>query len=389
MPKGALCCFVTIAMRVVKSLLGPDPLRQFALVLLLVLVSGCESLPHDGPSARRVAETAGVEGGYQVVDLDYRVSQVLAANAARPMQSLAPVASTAPIDLIGVGDVLLVSVLQPDSANAEARVFNLTVDRNGTIAVPFASPVSVAGLTPAEAGAAVRAALRGRLVNPQVLVSVATNLTNTVTVIGEVRNVGRYPLSTGGDRLLDLLAAAGGSPRPAADVVVTVVRDGQSASTTLASLLAVSSENVRLAPRDQVRVTYRPRKFSTFGAFTRAAQIPIEDETLTLASAISRMGGLDTNAAQASSVFLFRLERPEVARALGLSVPDGQAATPIVYRLNLRDPAGFFVAGSFQVQAEDLIYAPRSETAELRKFFELVSSISRVAYDVSVVRVIQ
>jgi polysaccharide export outer membrane protein len=305
------------------------------------------------------------------------------------MRALATVGNTAPIDLIGVGYVLMVSVLQPDSSAAEVKAFNLSVDRNGTVTVPFGAPVLVQGKTPAEAALAIRAALRGRLVNPQVVVSVTSNLTNTVTVIGEVRNVGRYPLSVGGDRLLDVLAAAGGSPRSAADVVVTVVRDEQTASATLSALLAEPTENVRLAPGDQVRVAYRPRKFSTFGAFTRSAQIPIEDDTLSLAGAISRMGGLDTNAAQASSVLVFRLERPEVARELGFSVPQGQTSAPVIYRLNLREPSGLFVAGAFEIQSEDLIYAPRAETAELRKFFELVSAISRVTYDVSVARVIQ
>jgi polysaccharide export outer membrane protein len=369
--------------------MGLAALRHLSLVLLVALLAGCESLPHDGPSARSVAEMAGGPGGYQIVELDHRVSQVLVAHPHRPMRALATVASTSPIDLIGVGDVLLVSVLQPDSSAAEARAFTLSVDRNGTITVPFAAPVLVQGKTSTEAATAIRSALRGRLVNPQVVVSVTSNLTNTVTVIGEVRNVGRYPLLVGGDRLLDLLAAAGGSTRPAADVVVTVVRDEKAVSTTLSALLAEPSENVRLAPGDQVRVAYRPRKFSTFGAFTRSAQIPIEDDTVSLAGAISRMGGLDTNAAQASSVLVFRLERPEVARELGLSAPEGQASVPVIYRLNLREPSGFFVAGAFQIQADDLIYAPRAETAELRKFFELVSAISRVAYDVSVTRVIQ
>jgi polysaccharide export outer membrane protein len=368
--------------------------RLLTIALLTVILGGCESLPHDGPSARQVEAGPAAGADYALVDLDYRVSQIVAANPARPLRVLADVSSDAPIDLIGVGDTLAVSIFEagvgPSDAGApEARIYSLTVDRDGGVSAPFAGTIRVAGLTPAQAAVQIRQALRGRLIGPQVLVSVSGNLSNAVTVMGEVRNAGRYPLTAGGDRLLDILAVAGGSTRPGADAVVTVVRGNLSASTSLAALLADPAENVRLAPRDQVRVTHRPRKFSTFGAFARASQISIEDETLSLAAAISRMGGLDTNAAQANAVMVFRFERPEVARALGLTVPEGRAQVPVIYRLNLREPSGLFIANTFQVQADDLIYAPRADSAELKKFFELVSSISRVAYDVTVTSVIK
>ena len=161
------------------------------------------------------------------------------------------------------------------------------------------------------------------------------------------------------------------------------MRGDQSVRTTLADLLADPAENVRLAPRDQVRVSYSPRKFSTFGALARASQIAIEDERLSLAGALSRMGGLDPATANAQSVMVFRLERAEVARALGLAAADNRPV-PIIYRLNLREPAGLFVANTFEVRDQDLVYVPRANAAEVRKFFELAAAISRVGYDISV-----
>lgn len=368
-------------------------------MLALVFLAGCESLPHDGPSMRQVEAGVQAADAYAIVELDYRVSQLVAANPPRPLRVLAEASSRDPIDLIGEGDVLSVTIYQAGSGplvggdrdspeDATRALPRMTVDRTGSITLPFAGAVKVLGLTPAQAGAAIQAALRGRVIDPQVIVSVASNLSNSVTVVGEVRNAGRFPLQPSDDRLLDMLAAAGGSARPPADLTVTVARGEQAASTTMAALLNDPAENIRLAPQDQIRVAYKPRKFSTFGAFARASQLPIEDDALTLAGAISRIGGLDSNAA-APFVLVFRFERPAVAEALGVKAAAAPGGIPVVYRLNLREPSGYFIANTFEVRDQDLIYAPRADAAELRKFFELVTTISRVAYDISVTNVVR
>lgn len=366
---------------------------------MTAVLAGCTTLPHDGPSARSVAESAQAGAPYAVVDLDYRVSQIVAAEPPPVLAALAPVSSSAPVDLIGQGDILSVQVFQPgmgpspsddNTTPSDGRQSfpKLAVDNQGRVSVPYAGDVRVAGLTASQAAQAIRAALRGRAVNPQVTVFIEANLSNAVTVMGEVRNAGRFPLSANQDRLLDILAAAGGSTKPAADTAVNVVRGSQSVTATLAQLLANPQENVRLAPHDQVRVIYRPRKFSTFGAFARASQVAIEDDSLSLAGAISRMGGLDMATANASAVMVFRFERPEVVRALGVNQPLAGDRAPVIYRLNLREPMGYFIANNFEVRADDLIYVPRSDATEVRKFFDLASTVSRVAYDVRVTTVL-
>lgn len=372
--------------------------RLTACALAVALLAGCESLPSVGPSARAVG-AAGLDPAFPVVDLDYRVSQVLAAHPPRVLTSLSAASSVAPIDLIGEGDVLAVWVYQADGGPALGQrgaqsgraddlpglAPNLTVEQTGTITVPFAGPVQVAGLTPQQAAEAIRRALAGTVMNPQVVVNVVSNVANSVTLVGEVRNAGRFPLSVNGDRLLDILALGGGAAGRAADVEVTVVRGSRSGATSLARVLNDPAENIRLAPRDQIRVTLKPRKFSTFGALARSSQMAIEDDTLSLAGALSRMGGLDPSRADAAAVLVFRFERLEVAEALGLTIPPAAAGVPVTYRLNLREPSGYFVANTFEVRSDDLIYVPQTGSAELRSFFDLVTSITRVAYDVTLV----
>ena len=361
---------------------------------MTALLGACSTLPADGPSARAVADP--VASGYQLVDLDAGVAERLRSLPLGLSGSLAGADNSAPVDLIGIGDTLTIAIYEPSGALFGARgeggrvqgggqtLSPSVVDRNGAVGIPFAGAVRVAGLTAFQAADAIRRALTGRVGNPQITVAIAENPSNSVTVLGEVRNPGRASLSVNGDRILDVIAAAGGASRPSEEIVVVIQRDGQSFTAPLATVTSTFGENVRLVRGDQINLTHTPRRYSTFGAVGAAAQTDMGAGPLTLAGALARAGGLDDQAANARSVLVFRFERPETARALGLTQAPTPRGVPVVYRLNLADPTGFFTAGQFLIQPEDVIYAPRASSAEARKFFEFVQSITRVVYDVSV-----
>jgi len=239
-------------------------------------------------------------------------------------------------------------------------------------------------LTPSEASAAVRRALIGKVANPQVIVTIASNGSNSITILGEVRNPGRQPLSSNHNRILDAIAAAGGPSRSLYDIDVRIQRDGKTYAAPMSVVTTEFNENVRLQRGDQVNLVYKPRRFSSFGAFNTVARSELPSGPLTLSEALSGVGGLDSNLANARSVLVFRFERPEVAQALGIQQAPTSRGVPVVYRLNLNEAEGFFIASNFQMQPDDVIYAPRAGAAEMRKFFEFVQSMTRVVYDVSV-----
>jgi polysaccharide export outer membrane protein len=322
----------------------------------------------------------------------------VSASQAPAFSSLAATTSAVPNDRLGEGDTIAVSIFEAGGlasfsssgdltapSSATETLPHLVVAQDGSIMVPYAGHVHVAGLTVDAAASAIQSALRGRAINPQVEVSLVGNVANSVIVMGEVRSVGRVALSANSERLFDVLATAGGPTKPAGDIMVTIVRGDTNASASLAAVLRDPSQNIRLAPHDQVRLIYAPRKYSTFGAFGHVSELQIEDEGLSLAEAISRNGGLDTTTANAKSVLLFRFERPEVARAIGVNMSSSSKGVPVIYRLNLLDPRGFFVANNFAVEANDLIYVPRSDATELRKFLDLVSMVSSITYNLTVV----
>jgi polysaccharide export outer membrane protein len=50
----------------------------------------------------------------------------------------------------------------------------------------------------------------------------------------------------------------------------------------------------------------------------------------------------------------------------------------VVYRLNLRDPGGFFVSQQFPVLPDDLIYVSEAPIAEAAKVFQLLTGVSGI-----------
>jgi polysaccharide export outer membrane protein len=380
-------------------------MRAVLVILVLLAVAGCSAFPESGPSSRSIPrEAAQTPAKYALVDLDYGVAQSVAAHPPQPLLTLANQSSTAPTDVIAAGDGLTVSVFEssegglfsssvtPMGATAggstQTTLPAMNVDQKGDLSVPYAGIVHVSGLTPIEASRVIARALSKRAVNPQVTVSVVSSNANSVSVIGAVHNTGKFLLTPYNDRLLDVLASAGGPTKNPADLLVVVARGSQFSEIQLSDLMANPSENIRLAPHDQVRVLDRTRKYTTFGALRAISQTEIGDDNVTLAGVISRAGGLDPLSANASWVLVFRFEQPDVAKALDVALPATSKGVPIVYRLDLRKPDRFFVAQSFNIRADDMIYVPVSDLTEMRKFFDFVNSVSQIAYNVRVVSVV-
>ena len=372
---------------------------------LYAALAGCASFPQDGPSPHAMVKAAKQSNApFALVDLTYAVTQEIAAHSPAEIAVLAAQTTSAPNDLLADGDDVAVTIFEAGDGGLfakgggvmaaalggpvapqtdQATLPRLVVDRDGDIAIPFAGEVHVAGLTPRDAAELIRESLRTKALDPQVTLVVTTSKANTVGVLGAVKQPGQYPLSPSHDHLLDILEAAGGSTRPPGDALVVVYRDGRTAAATLADIMVQPADNIRLGPKDEIRVLEQPRKFSTFGAVGRATEVPIEDQSLTLAAALSRVGGLDNQQANPRWVMLFRFERPEIARALGVTQAPTPKGVPIVYRLNLQQPQGYFIAGNFDVQSHDLVYVARSDLSQAYKFLNFVQTITAIDYSIS------
>ena len=360
--------------------------RTILPLAIVAILGGCSTLPRDGPSGASIdsgATTAQALGSYALVPLTYEVTERIKHVPPQFFGTLATASSEQPVDIIGEGDTLAVSIYDPSgslfggggSSNSRSASIEggsqalpgAVVDRSGSISIPFAGQVHVQGLTSTQAAAAIRRALVGK-----------------VNVLGDVRQPGRVPVGVNRDRILDVIAAAGGSARSTDDLTISIQRAGQTYTAPLSAVTTEFGENVRLQRGDVINVQYKPRRFSTFGALNAVAQVDMPAGPMTLTGAMSKVGGLNTNAANARRVMVFRFERPEVAQALGINQPATPRGVPVVYELNFADAANVFAATNMQVMPEDVVYVPLAGAAEMRKFFEVVQSMTRVVYDISV-----
>jgi polysaccharide export outer membrane protein len=122
---------------------------------------------------------------------------------------------------IGPLDTVDVTVYQEPDLSAKA----LQVDAAGQIALPLVGTVQATGKTPAELSRELETILGTKyLRNPQVTVTVAASVSQKVSIQGEVREPGVYPLS-GPTTLLGVLSMAKGESEVASLKQVVVFRD--------------------------------------------------------------------------------------------------------------------------------------------------------------------
>ena len=191
---------------------------------------------------------------------------------------------------------------------------------------------------------------------------VAEDVTNTVIVQGNVAKPGRYPVVPRASGLLDVLAAAGGAHTPERQTLVRVTRGDTSVTRTLSGLTAIRALESDLAPGDRVLVQPRLAYFYAFGAVNQPGEQAYDADDMSLAHTLARLRGLADNRADPAAVFVYRR----------------QDDTKTIYRLNLREPGGFFVAQLFPVLPDDLVYVSEAPVAEASKIFQVLTGLSGV-----------
>jgi polysaccharide biosynthesis/export protein len=366
---------------------------------------GCTSIPTAGPTTGQVMDQAKKEEqkSFDIVEINSSVVAALSAQPAGSLRARFERYGAPPTPTIGIGDSVSVSIWEaaggglfgatPTGESATTTVPSPTtggahsvtipdqvVGTDGGISVPYAGRVHVAGRTPVQVQQAIQQALAERAIEPQVIVTITKSVSDAVTVSGEDVSGARVPLSVGGDRLLDVIAAVGGSKSPLYETFVRLSRDDVTMTIPMDRLVSDPAENIYVWPGDVITVVRAPQTFSVFGATTNNTEIPIDAARMNLAQAIAKAGGLQDMRADPGGVFLFRFEPPPVVKALGApalvtaSAPAGES--PILYHLNLRQVDGYFLAERFPIQDNDLIYVANAPLTELQKFFTLLGTIT-------------
>ena len=186
------------------------------------------------------------------------------------------------------------------------------------------------------------------------------------------------PLSPGGDKLLQVIAAAGGSKAPVHETFVRLSRYGGTATIPMEQLVKDPNEDLYAQPGDVLTLVQVPQTFSVFGATGRNAKIDFGAPRITLAEALAKSQGLRDDLAKPEGVFLFRYEPNSIVRALDQPVaPEVQGGvSPVVYRFNLRDGRTYSLAQEFPVRDKDVIFVADAPAAQIYKFFTALNQVT-------------
>jgi polysaccharide biosynthesis/export protein len=371
-------------------------LRRAALALPALFCAGCSIVPSSGPQGIDVLNRS--QGGqpvsvpYALVELKSEVVELLGQYT--PRLSTAFADRTPPKAYrFGVGDIVSVSIFEAaagglftSDAGIRAGNFvtlpNQAVDERGDLAVPYAGSVPAKNRTPGELQADIVKRLKDRALEPQVVVSVAQQNTSLISVLGDVRTAGRFPAQPSGERILDVIARAGGPGNQGYDMWVSLERRGHRATIPFGALLYEPANNIYVIPNDVIYLYNLPQTFVAFGAGGTQGQFNFGAWRLSLAEAVGKQGGLNDVQADPSSVFLYRGETREVAAKLGVDCTRFTGPIiPVIYHVNLRDPSGYFLAQSFEMRNKDVLFSSNSAVVETTKFLTFLRTIMATAND--------
>jgi polysaccharide export outer membrane protein len=296
----------------------------------------------------------------------------------------------------GVGDIVGVTIFEATSGGlfipAEAGVRpgnfitlpNQAVDHDGNISIPYAGVIRAKGRTPTEVQKAIVETIRNRAIDPQAVVTLVDQRTSLISVLGDVNTPARFPASAAGERILDAITRAGGPRSQGFDSWVMLERDGRRETVPFGALVYEPSNNVYVHANDTVYLYREPQTFVAFGAVGNGAQGQFNFDAwrISLAEAVAKANGLTLALADPGSVFLYRGETRAVAEQLGVDCSRFEGPIiPIIYNVNLRDPAAYFLATTFQMRNKDVLYVSNATTVEVAKVLDFLRLITATAND--------
>jgi polysaccharide export outer membrane protein len=351
------------------------------------------SLPADGPSKSELIDGANkppLKGPrFVLMDVDMNVVTVMEKWAPASLHDSFGTQRAGTGSTIGIGDTVQIMVWEAaagglfsagtaagtaGTGSRTALIPEQEVGSDGAVTVPYAGRIQVAGRSTKQVEEAIVNGLTGKAIEPQALVTVVKNVSNTVTVIGDVTTGGRIPLTARGDRILDVVAQAGGIKSPAYEIFLSLVRDGRTVRIPMQTLLANPAENVFVKPGDLVNVAKDPQVFTAVGATETKGVVPFDAAGISLDQAIAKAGGLSDERADPAGVFVIRYESPSDYDQLGIPrLPEAVSRVPVIYRLNMRDPGSFFLARQFPMHNKDILFVSNASSVELQKIVAIIT----------------
>lgn len=266
---------------------------------------------------------------------------------------------------VGVGDILDIvawdhpELTLPAGEGRSPIESGFRVQADGTFFYPYVGQVSAAGFSTETIRQNLTIKLSEFIPDPQLQVRVVGYNSQYVSVTGEVTNPSRLPLTDAPLSLLQAVDAAGGLTDKANARQVTVRRGERVFHVDLQKFLDAgrSDNNPLLNNGDVVNVPELEQKEAfLLGQIVSPSTIDLTRESANLTQALTRVGGLREDTADARGVFVFRDTENGIT----------------VYQLDASTPVAFLLGTRFDIRPQDVIYVT---TAPVSKWNALVNNL--------------
>ena len=374
-------------------------------------LAGCSQVPSGAPTASefKQADEGKPAPKHFLVEMDARIVALLSSQRPAGLAASFGASSYQPSLRLRPGDTISIAIFDfsavplfggaggAGATGVQANGHTATIpaqviELDGAVVIPFGGSVKVGGLTPLQASRQIELALKGAATDAHVVVTLVTSTENVATAGGDLNRPGIIPLTVRGERVLDVIAAAGGAKYPAMDSDVQLIRHGRIAKLNLQQVVDTPEENVVLQPGDSVFVSHNPRTFSVLGAALKVSQYDFDMPKVTVAEALARAGGPNSASANVSDVYLLRSES---AATLKQVLPSDDAnrsdlvessvarSYPVAYHIDLRHADGYFQSQGLPVRDKDLIVVSDANSVQIQELLEVVRNVTGIAYDIA------
>jgi len=347
--------------------------RAVALLALVATVGAC-GLPRSGPTKREIFEgSVQKSGDAYVISVNDRVTRATAVVPALGFSSELLNAGILGSDIIRPGDILGLTIyenvddglLAGQGVNASV-LDEVQVDGAGYIFIPYAGRIRASGNTPERLRQIITEKLDAQTPDPQVVVRRIAGNGATVSLLGAIGGQGVYPIERPTRTLSSMLAQAGGVQIEPEIAQITLTRGSQRGTIWLQDLYENPQLDIALRDGDRVLVEEDTRSFTALGATGAQTRLSFQSQTLSAIEAIAQVGGLSSNLADPTGVFVFRNEPAEIANVV-LGRTDLVGDQRFAYVLDLTEPTGMFMARDFVIRDGDTVYVTEAPFVQWQK----------------------
>jgi polysaccharide export outer membrane protein len=350
--------------------------KKIIIALSLLLLSGCNIIPGSHMEGVDVEpETSTLEQDLSNINISVIDSSLISRlkdsqQAYSQAKKYTPVITEGYDYVLGVGDVLSIGVWDhpeltiPAAVQRTADFDGFRIQADGTITYAYAANVLAAGKTIRQLHEVLVDKLSEVIEKPQLDLKVVGFKSQRTYVTGEVRNPGVFPISEIPLTLIDALNLAGGLSERADWRTVSFTRDNQVQTIKLDDFYTKGdiSQNRLLRHGDIIHVNRTDnQKVFVLGDVSKAGSIEINRYGLSLAEALSDVGGINERTANANGVFVLR-KRPDNEEGI---IAD-------VYQLYAQNVVALVLADQFKLQPRDIVYVT---TAPIARWNRLISQL--------------